>query len=360
MFRKLKKMLLAGLMAVTMTAMAAGVSAQDVGGVNWESSKITASGLGVAPPNAVNKAQARMLARRAAMVDAYRQMAEYINGVNVDSQTTVQNMLTVSDTTTTKVSALIKGARITNEYATADGGYAVMMEVDMYGVTNSLANAVMPQQTILEAFPPLAPNVVPTSISQLSMNPEPSGNTYGDMSGMSIPAVAAPVAPEFNTQAAPPPTVQAPVAPDFVSAPAAVANTKASPTPAVSQAPTVQAAPVAVPAQSAVAAGGTTGLIVDCSGMGLRPAMSPVIKNDLGTPIYGHKNLDSRAVISNGMASYTKDINNAARAGSNPLVVRAVSLDGSNPVISAADANRVLLENEVSKFLDRTNVVFVR
>ena len=90
--------------------------------------------------------------------------------------------------------------------------------------------------------------------------------------------------------------------------------------------------------------------------------MSPVIKNANGTPIYGYKNLDYDKVISSGMAGYTEDITNSPRAGSNPLVVRAVSLENhnGNPVISVADANRVLMENNVTKFLDKTNVVFVR
>jgi len=51
----------------------------------------------------------------------------------------------------------------------------------------------------------------------------------------------------------------------------------------------------------------------------------------------------------------------ATRAGRNPLVVRAVAVDaGANPVLSADDARRVLIENGASGFLDATNVVFIR
>ena len=108
--------------------------------------------------------------------------------------------------------------------------------------------------------------------------------------------------------------------------------------------------------------GAYTGLVVDCRGLGLNPVMSPVIKNDNGNPIYGYKNLDIEKVISQGMATYTYDINNVPRAGTNPLVVKAVRLDNhnSNPVLSLPDANRVLIENGATGFLDRTNVVFVR
>ena len=63
--------------------------------------------------------------------------------------------------------------------------------------------------------------------------------------------------------------------------------------------------------------------------------MSPVIKNANGEPIYGYKNLDSATVIANGMASYTTDLSKASRAGSNPLVVKAVGLDTTTAIQSS-------------------------
>ena len=109
--------------------------------------------------------------------------------------------------------------------------------------------------------------------------------------------------------------------------------------------------------------GGYTGLIVDCSGLGLNPVMSPVIFNAEQKPIYGYKNLDYDKVIANGMASYSNSMNgNTLRAGSNPLVVKATSVinHNGNPVISTADANLILVENQSSHFLDNCAVVFIR
>lgn len=95
--------------------------------------------------------------------------------------------------------------------------------------------------------------------------------------------------------------------------------------------------------------------------MGLRPVMSPVIKSDNGRPIYGYKNLDSDKVVANGMAAYVRSERDATRAGTNPLFVRAVGIDANaNPILSAEDARRVLIENGASGFLDATNVVFIR
>ena len=110
------------------------------------------------------------------------------------------------------------------------------------------------------------------------------------------------------------------------------------------------------------AVGTYTGLIVDCRGMQLHPAMSPVIRDAGGAPIYGYRNLDSAKVIANGMAAYASSEDMAARAGSHPLLVRAVRLDNhnANPGLSVEDANRVLVENRASGFLDHCAVVFLR
>ena len=141
--------------------------------VNWESATVTVMGMGIAPPTAVNQAQARMLARRAAVADGYRQLAESINGVNVDAESTVENMMVLNDVIKTKVSAVIKGAQVISEKITSDGGYEVTMQVPMYGVTNSLAGAVFPLPTIRQPFPELVPNVepsVPTTTTNITVN----------------------------------------------------------------------------------------------------------------------------------------------------------------------------------------------
>ena len=90
-------------------------------------------------------------------------------------------------------------------------------------------------------------------------------------------------------------------------------------------------------------------------------AMMPFVYKIAG-PLTKFGQFDFVKVITNGMAGYTTDISRAARAGSNPLVVRAVSLDNhnGNPVLSVADANRVLIENGATGFVDSARVVFLR
>ena len=89
--------------------------------------------------------------------------------------------------------------------------------------------------------------------------------------------------------------------------------------------------------------------------------MSPVIKDAHGQKIYGHKNLDYDRIIREGMATYAQDMSQASRAGSNPLIVRAIRLDDlhATPVLTSEDAQMVLYENTKSHFLENIAVVFL-
>jgi len=109
------------------------------------------------------------------------------------------------------------------------------------------------------------------------------------------------------------------------------------------------------------AQGDYTGLIIDCRGLGLKTAMSPVIQNVNGSKIYGHKNLDVDKIISIGMVDYIDDTNNAVRAGSKPLIVKAIALENFNstPIVSIIDSNKILIENHATNFLKDLKVVFL-
>lgn len=270
--------------------------AAEAGKIDWNDSYITVTGYGAPPAHSMNMAQARMMARRAAIVDGYRQMAEIVNGVQVDGDTTVRDMAVESDVIRTKVSGLVRSARVVAERQ-VEGGYEVTMTVPLFGVTGSVASTVLPQNDVKEAFP------------------EPS-------CGKSTTEIPVTSQPTTGSSAAEPRGKA-----DF----------------------TIQKEGV------------YTGVIIDCRGLGLKPAMSPVIKNANLESIYGYKNLDYDYVVSHGMAGYAHDMSKTSRAGSNPLIVKAQSMvgQGVNPVLSMRDADKVLLENQATHFLDKTNVVFL-
>jgi len=116
------------------------------GTIDWTSGNLKVTGSG-APPSKGSAAQKRLMARRAAVADGYRQMAELINGVRVDSETIVKDFVTESDTVKLKVSALIKGAQIGDTRYLSDGSVEVDMRLGMYGA-NSLSSVIQP--TFLE------------------------------------------------------------------------------------------------------------------------------------------------------------------------------------------------------------------
>lgn len=155
MLRKFK------LLGVLLAAIILSISAKVDAAPNWNTNIIQVTGMGVAPPNAVSQAHSAMMARRAAVVDAYRQLAEVVNGVQVDSETTVEQMILTSDIVKTRISAVIKGAVIVSEGELSGGGYSVTMELPLFGGTGGLAETVIERPTSIEPFPTVAPDYRP-------------------------------------------------------------------------------------------------------------------------------------------------------------------------------------------------------
>ena len=73
---------------------------------------ITVFGQGVAPTVTASPAQAYALAKRAAMADGYRQIAERVQGVHVEGQDSVKNMMLQRSTVRTSVEAMVRGANV--------------------------------------------------------------------------------------------------------------------------------------------------------------------------------------------------------------------------------------------------------
>ena len=95
---------------------------------------ITADGYGVLPQNRPF-GQAKLMARRAAVVEAQRNLLETVKDVVIDSETNVEMSMTLNDTIHSEISGVIRGARVIDEeYIPEDGIYRVTMSVPMYGV----------------------------------------------------------------------------------------------------------------------------------------------------------------------------------------------------------------------------------
>lgn len=89
---------------------------------------ISVVGQGVAPMNTVSPAQAYALAKRAAIADAYRGLAEKVKGVRVEGHDLVKNMMMQRSTIRTSVEAMVKNANIV-ETTFKEGLCEVEMEI---------------------------------------------------------------------------------------------------------------------------------------------------------------------------------------------------------------------------------------
>ena len=323
-----------------------------VEGVDWQNSVITVTGEGLAPLDAVNLTQAKALAVKAAQADAYRKLGEIINGVHVEGETTIEKMRTTQDRIKLRVEATIKGAKTLSENFLADGTCRVIMQVPLFGASNSLADAVLEKNSQVEPFPEPVYEVAPSIQQYNSSTPvkrriEITSVTIEEESY--VPAPATPYKPPLSRMSLQ--TLDTIILQKVQENSFAVCGDMTTRKP-------IQKS---VAEYASTAQGGYTGLVVDCRGLELQPVMSPVILNSNGTKIYGHKNLDIDRVIREGMADYSEDTARVGRAGSNPLVVKALAVQNfnSNPVLSIPDSNRVLIENYASKFLSDLKVVFL-
>lgn len=279
-FKKLTACLTAALMMLAMLATTA-FAADENYGVDWAKGVIRAKGIGAGKSTTKNKGLRRAQARRAAMMDAQRNLAEAVKGVRVTSESTMVDLELADDRVATRVDAIIKNMTEVSGQYMDDETYEIVLEMPLFGAGDSLSDA---------AFLPFKDE----------------------------PKVAFPQ----------------PVDVTIVNQPTVVNNNY-------------------------------TGLIIDCSGMNINCVMSPVIKNANGQAIYGHQNLDYDKIIVNGMASYADqayDQISRARAGNNPLVIKATSLAdlNANPVVSVADADKILAANQHDRFLENCAVVFVK
>jgi hypothetical protein len=139
-------------------------------GVDWNSNTISAIGIGSAPEYAVKPGQADALARRAAVVDAYRNLASIVYGVEIENHTTVEQLAVKKDTIKTSVSGVISNARIVDEEKLDDGNYQITISMPIFGAKNSLASAVW--QNDDHANDVTVPVVPPTATSPVT-NPIP-------------------------------------------------------------------------------------------------------------------------------------------------------------------------------------------
>ena len=79
--------------------------------------------------DAYTPGQRRLMAIRASKLDAYRSLAEQIQGIKIDSNTTVSALMAKSDNFRARVNAIIRGARVVSVTPMPDHNYETVLEV---------------------------------------------------------------------------------------------------------------------------------------------------------------------------------------------------------------------------------------
>jgi hypothetical protein len=315
------------------------------GMVNWTSGEVYATGIGAPPANAVNAAQARAMAERAAQVVAYRNLLEIVKGVRVDSETVVENFMTKSDVIRTKVDGVIKGAIPVKKQYLSDGSVEITVVMRMKG---DFLNAVVPETFGGAALPPPPLRPAPSVQVPAPQRPAPAPPTPEKRPEPTRVEPTKPVPQQPEKKPDPPKMVQ-----------------PQQPQPDKKPEPAPQ--PPLVPDQSTTQfkGGKATGVVIDGRGLGLKPALLPKIIDPQGQEIYVGQVVARTNAVEQGVAGYARDVNAAAnnfRVTDNPAVIKGVRASGAartDIMLSQADSQVLRDLGKKGDFLQYCRVIIV-
>ncbi len=293
-------------------------------GVNWSAGSIQAEGAGVGPEGSP-PGMARMMACRAAVLDAQRNLLESIQGVRVEGTTVVANMMVESDIIKTSVSGLLQGAQVIKRDPQSDGSCIVQMTAPIGGqFTTEIYQEVFENAPQVGYEPPYS-----TAIALLKL--------VDAGIGFLVPsAQAAETLPWQESM-------------DALSARISALEDLLTTHPAVVEA----------------ANAGPTGLVIDARGSNFIPSMSPKIRKLREGVIYpARKHQISRRERGQLVSLFTRDINTAKRhprVGDRPIVLKALRTFGKTrtEIVLGKDSSNRLIGLVEKGFLDDSGVIIV-
>ncbi|MBY0445091.1 MAG: LPP20 family lipoprotein [Burkholderiales bacterium] len=106
-----------------------------------EEGLVSAAGYG-APPQieGLSGAQRRLMSMRASKLDAYRALAETVQGFRLAGNSTVAALAVQNDSFRIYVDAYLRGARVVSMNALPEGAYETVLELDMSKLANESSN----------------------------------------------------------------------------------------------------------------------------------------------------------------------------------------------------------------------------
>ena len=286
-------------------------------------SLLSAEGFGFADAKRFPESQARLMAVRAAKIDAQRNLLETINGVRVTAGTTVKDMALESDIIGTRVKGMLQGSfEVSSD---------VKLESDNWVASVTMAVCLAKDDGDCRERTTLA------SITQPNLKGAPAAERFSQADVAAVATVATTAAP-----------VAAPV-------------TSAEDKPAES----VGASVSEQPAQAAmVATSGNaqhSGLIVDASSLNFSPMLDVRLKTGQGKELYGPGHVAMGTDWLHWAASLESAQAMSDIVGDNTLVVTPSGLgEASELVIEDQDAIAIFTSNTMSgDYLSDGKVIIV-
>jgi len=281
------------------------------GEINWSQGIILAKGSGAPPKEAKNIAQARLLAERAALTDARRNLLEVLKGVRVDSVTSVESHMLKSDQIRLNAEGFIQGSielKDQRRYL-SDGAIEVTVAMNLSG--NFLV--------LMLSLPKELEITKPSVTERPSPQPPPTPPEKKLGPPLERPKVGMPEKPLLETKPSPP----------------------------LSDLPKF------------------TGLVVDARGLNMRAALIPKLLNEGGQELYRGQYVPHEKAAQNGLALYSKDLTAAQtnpRVGKNPLTVKGLRVKPESPsdiILSAEESQKVAPFTQKGTFLEDCRVMIV-
>lgn len=137
------------------------------GEINWSKKTVTATGSGAAPQNDMPVAQRRLMAERAAKMDALRNLLETIQGIQINGMRNAGDIMSNGEVKT-RITGVAQGFKVidTKYYSDASVDVVVQMPID-----ENLTNALVEKPKAAAASKPRALNTsAPESFSGLVVN----------------------------------------------------------------------------------------------------------------------------------------------------------------------------------------------
>ncbi len=368
--------------------------AQEKNDVDWTRMVVTATGVGSASEKAQGTSQARTLAKRAALLDARRNLLEVVGGVHIDSETKVADFMAQSDTVTARVKGILRNSKISGTRVLANGSVEVTVSMPLTGaLSRALLETALPgtpqdmkglegrirrleeQVRQLEERLGRADQVGVEQRIMLDVLTRlvaawgewleqdrpvllPTASVTDSMGSRRLAELERAVRKQARKQAQLAARLTARIEELSTRLTRFESRTTTSSLPGIQKTDEVGG-------EAHGEAGAYTGLVVDATGLGFLPALQPRIYGG-GVLLYPGANTNRLTAVKDGYARYYRNVSLAqqnSRSGSLPLTVRAEGLhmgDKRSLALRDRDAElvRAILETP-GNFLDRCRVVIV-